>query len=44
MPEGNTAAHGHLAGHDGRDLAPDFDDRAGLETTAHIVEDGLAPA
>ena len=27
----------------GRDLAPDFDNRAGLETTADIVEDGLAP-
>jgi len=30
--------------HDGRDLAPDFGNRAGLETTADIVEDGLAPA
>jgi hypothetical protein len=28
--------------HDGRDLAPDFDNRAGLKTTANIVEDGLA--
>ena len=30
--------------HDGRELAADFDNRAGLKTTADIVEDGLAPA
>ena len=30
--------------HEGRKLAPDFDNRAGLKTTADIVEDGLAPA
>ena len=30
--------------HEGRELAPDFDNRAGLRTTADIVEDGLAPA
>ncbi|MDZ7676686.1 MAG: TauD/TfdA family dioxygenase [Acidimicrobiales bacterium] len=30
--------------HQGRDLAPDFDNRAGIETTADVVEDGLAPA
>lgn len=30
--------------HNGRDLAPDFDNRAGLKTTADIVEDGLPPA
>lgn len=29
--------------HEGRDLAPNFDNRAGLKTTADIVEDGLAP-
>lgn len=29
--------------HEGRDLAPDFDNRAGLKATADIVEDGLAP-
>ena len=28
--------------HEGRELAPDFDNRAGLATTAGIVEDGLA--
>jgi hypothetical protein len=30
--------------HDGRPLAPDFDNRAGLKTTADIRDDGLAPA
>ena len=30
--------------YDGRPLATDFDNRAGLETTADIREDGLAPA
>ena len=30
--------------HEGRDLAPDVDNRAGSTTTADIVEDGLAPA
>ena len=29
---------------DGRPLAPDFDNRSGLKTTADIREDGLAPA
>jgi len=29
--------------HEGRTLAPDFDNRAGLLTTADIHEDGLAP-
>ena len=29
---------------EGRELAPDFDNRAGLKTTADIREDGLAPA
>ena len=30
--------------YDGRPLAPDFDNRSGLKTTAYIREDGLAPA
>jgi len=30
--------------HDGRPLAPDFDNRSGLKTTANIRDDGLAPA
>ncbi|MDW3218601.1 MAG: TauD/TfdA family dioxygenase [Acidimicrobiales bacterium] len=30
--------------HEGRPLAPEFDNRAGLMTTADIHEDGLAPA
>ena len=33
-----------LVRYDGRPLAPDFDNRAGLKTTADIREDGLAPA
>ena len=33
-----------LVMHDGRELAPDFDNRAGLESTADIIEDGLVPA
>ena len=33
-----------LVRYDGRPLAPDFDNRAGLTTTADIREDGLAPA
>ena len=32
-----------LVMYDGRPLAADFDNRAGLKTTADIVEDGLAP-
>ena len=31
-----------LVMHEGRELAADFDNRAGLKTTADIVEDGLA--
>ena len=33
-----------LVMHDGRQLEADFDNRAGLKTTADIVEDGLARA
>ena len=33
-----------LVNYEGRALAPDFDNRAGLATTADIREDGLPPA
>ncbi|MEO0492473.1 MAG: TauD/TfdA family dioxygenase [Actinomycetota bacterium] len=33
-----------LVMHDGRDLAADFDNRAGLKSTADIIEDGLVSA